>query len=112
MTDKIFAKARRGDKVAFQELNRLAENGNARAMSNLAQIYLKGLCGVKSSYKRAVELFERAAALDEIYALYRLGEFHRDAKCGFAQDGHRAAEYFIRAAEQADPKFPKLLNIF
>ena len=99
IVDELFEKVCQGDRVAFQELNRLSENGNARAMSALAKIYLKNLRGIKHSYKKAVELFEKAAALNEPYALYRLGEFYRDAKCGFKQDGNKAAEYFIRAAK-------------
>lgn len=103
IADELLDKLSLGDKNAFHELEKLAEDGNARAMSNLAQIYLKGFGVIEISYKNAVELFKKAAALNEVYALFRLGEFYRDAKYGFKQDGHKAAEYFIRAAEYAVP---------
>ena len=103
IADDLFDKVIHGDKNSFQELEKLAEKGNARAMSKLAQIYLNGFGIVESSYEKAVALFQKAAALDEVYALFRLGKFYRDAKYGFKQDGHKAAEYFMRAAEHATP---------
>lgn len=104
IADELLEKTIHGDKNSFYELEKLAEDGNTRAISNLAQIYLKGSGIVESSYKKAVKLFKKAAALNEVYSLFRLGEFYRDAKCGLNQDGQKAAEYFIRAAEQAIPK--------
>ncbi|MBQ3442124.1 MAG: SEL1-like repeat protein, partial [Selenomonadaceae bacterium] len=57
---------------------KLAADGNARAMNNLAQIYLKGFSIIERSYEKAVELFQKAAALNEVYALFCLGElFHK-----------------------------------
>lgn len=103
IADDLFDKVSPDNKNAFHELEKLAEDGNPRAMSNLAEVYLNGLGVVESSYEKAVELFQKAAALDEVYALFRLGELCRDAKYGFKQDGHIAAEYFIRAAENAMP---------
>ena len=103
IADELFDKVSHGDQNAFHELEKLAEAGNARAMSNMAQIYLKGFGLVESSYEKAVNLLKKAAALDEVYALFRLGEFYRDAKYGFKQDGQKAAEYFIRAAGYATP---------
>lgn len=101
IADELLHKVRHGDEKSFLELEELAADGNARVLSNLAQIYLKGFGVVKSSYKKAVTLFKKAAALNEFFALFRLGEFYRDAKCGFEQDGHKAAECFIRAAQHA-----------
>ena len=101
IADDLFDKVSPDNKNAFHELEKLAEDGNPRAMSNLAQIYLQGAGVVESSCEKAVALFQKAAALDEVYALFRLGEFCRDAKYSFKQDGHIAAEYFIRAAENA-----------
>ena len=103
IADELFDKVSHGDQNAFHELEKLAEAGNARAMSNMAQIYIKGFGLVESSYEKAVNLLKKAAALDEVYALFRLGEFYRDAKYGFKQDGQKAAEYFIRAAGYATP---------
>ena len=103
IADDLFEGVLHGDKNSFHELEKLADDGNERAMSNLAQIYLKGAGVVESSYKKALELFKKAATLNEVYALFRLGEFYRDSKYGLKQDGNKAAEYFIRAAEHATP---------
>ena len=112
IADKLLEKVRDGDKEAFHELEQLAETGNARAMSNLAEIYLKGFGVVEISYKKALELFRKASTFNEVYALFSLGRFYRDAKYGFEQDGHKAAEYFIKAAENATPEgATKLLNL-
>lgn len=103
IADELLETVRLGDAEAVHKLEELAENGNARAMSNLATIFLKGLGGVESSYKKAAELFEKAAVLDEVFALATLGRFYRDGKCGFEQDGHKATEFFIRAANRTVP---------
>lgn len=104
IVDEILENIRHGDAEAVRKLEELAANGNARAMSNLATVFFKGLGGVESSYKKAAELFEKAAALDEVFALATLGRFYRDSKCGFEQNGHKATEFFIRAAKLAVPK--------
>lgn len=112
ISDELFEKASHGDKAAFHELEKLAEDGNEQAISHLAQIYLKGFGVVESSYKKALELFRKAASLNDAYALFRLGEFYRDAKCGLEQDGHIAAEFFIKAAQYTNPKgVAKCLNL-
>lgn len=103
IADELLETVRLGDAAAIHKLEELAENGNARAMSNLATIFFKGLGGVESSYKKAAGLFEKAAALDEIFALFSLGRFYRDGKCGFEQNGHKAVEFFIRAANRSAP---------
>ena len=104
IADEILENIRHGDAEAVRKLEELAANGNARAMSNLATVFFKGLGAVESSYKKAAELFEKAAALDEVFALATLGRFYRDSKCGFEQNGHKATEFFIRAAKLAVPK--------
>ena len=53
IADKLLENVRHGDKEAFHELEQLAETGNARAMSNLAEIYLKGFGVVEISYKKS-----------------------------------------------------------
>lgn len=100
-SDGLLEKIRNGDKKAFRRLKKLADEGNAKAMSNLAAIYLKGIGGFENSYKKALELFNKAANLNDSRALCCLGTFYRDAKYGFEQDGQKAAEYFIRGAQHA-----------
>ena len=89
IADDLLDKVSLGDKNALHELEKLAADGNACAMNNLAQIYFNGLGVVESSYEKAVELFKKAAALDEVNALFRLGEFYRDATYSFKRDGHK-----------------------
>lgn len=100
-SDGLLEKIRQGDEKAFRRLQKLADEGNAQAISNLAAIYLKGIGGFENSYKKALELFNKAATLNETRALFCLGTFYRDAKYGFEQDGQKAAEYFIRGAQHA-----------
>ena len=104
IADELLENIRHGDAEAVRKLEELAAKGNARAMSNLATVFFKGLGGVDISYKKAAKLFRKAAALDEVFALATLGIFYRDSKCGFEQDGHKSAEFFIRAAKHAIPK--------
>lgn len=86
-SDGLLEKIRQGDKKSFQRLEKLAEDGNAQVMSNLAAIYLKGIGGFENSYEKALELFDKAAILNDPRALFCLGTFYRDAKYGFEQDG-------------------------
>jgi len=109
--DALLEKIRHGDKNSFRELEELAENENAEAMSNLAEIYLKGLGGFEISYKTALKLFNKAAKLDDPCALFYLGTFCRDGKYGLEQDGYKAAEYFIKGAQYVNPNnVAKFLN--
>ena len=101
LADKFLEKIRNGDEKAFRRLQKLADEGNAQAISNLAGVYLKGHGGFENSYKKALELFNEAATLNDPRALFCLGTFYRDAKYGFEQDGQKAAEYFIRGAQHA-----------
>lgn len=59
-----------------------------------------------------MELFQKAAALDEVYALFRLGEFCRDAKYGFKQDGHIAAEIFHDGKGGVAPDGLKAIELY
>ena len=104
IADELLENIRHGDAEAVRKLEELAAKGNARAMSNLATVFFKGLGGVDISYKKAAKLFRKAAALDEVFALATLGIFYRDSKCGFEQDGHKSAEFFIRAAKRGDER--------
>ena len=69
-SDGLLEKILQGDKKAFNRLKKLADDGNAQAMSNLAAIYLKGHGGFENSYKKALELFNKAATLNDSRALY------------------------------------------
>ena len=57
----FFERIRHGDEKAFRRLRKLADEGNAQAMSNLAEVYLKGFGVIESSYEKALELLNKAA---------------------------------------------------
>lgn len=48
------------------------ELGNAKAMMALGRIYEKGI-GIKPDFSQAAIYYEKAAALNQPYALYWLG---------------------------------------
>lgn len=52
IADDLLDKVSPDNKNAFHELEKLAADGNARAMSNLAEVYLNGLGVVESSYAK------------------------------------------------------------
>ena len=110
LVEEIFNKARRGNKEALRELESLAVNEDAQALNKLAEIYLKGLGGVKQSPKKALEFLHRAAAQNYVPALYRLGDFYYYGKGGLTVDARKAVEYLTKAAALGDWKSYKLLG--
>lgn len=110
LVEGIFDKARRGNKEALRELESLAENEDADALSKLAEIYLKGLGEVEQSPKKSLEFIHRAAAQNYVPALYRLGDFYYYGKGGLNVDARNAVEYLTKAAALGEWKSYKLLG--
>lgn len=116
--DELLEKIRQGDKKAFHMLEKLAEDGNAQAMSNLAEVYLKGLGGFENSYKKALEYFLKYEAANcrhqnpshemsevDIFLdnLTRAEVFRKVAEIYYSfNDGQKALEYFLKADECGD----------
>lgn len=102
IADELFEKARRGNKESLHELKILGNNNDAKALSKLAEIYLKGLGGEKQLPEKAMEFLHRAAVQDYPPALYRLGDFYYYGKGGITVDAKKAVEYLTKAAELGD----------
>lgn len=73
-----------------------AEAGEMKAMTLLAGRCLKG-DGVQKDPARAIQLYEKAAALGERDALFELGYCHSEGK-GVEQNEENAAAWFLKAA--------------
>ena len=110
IADELFEKARRGNKESLHELKILGNNNDAKALSKLAEIYLKGLGGEKQLPEKAMEFLHRAAVQDYPPALYRLGDFYYYGKGGITVDAKKAVEYLTKAAELGEWKSYKLLG--
>ena len=102
-------KIRRGEKDVVQKLEGYAADedpeqihSRARALYELAGIHFNGLCGVKRSPEKALELLLKAVELNDDLAQIRLGKFYRDGKQGFKQDGQKALELFVKVAEHGN----------
>ena len=77
-----------------------AAGGFDDAMVQLADMYLRGYYG-PDQLASAVPLFERAAGLDNAYALYQLGQLHASGIV-VDRDLEAAERYHLRAAEVDD----------
>lgn len=118
ISDELLEKIRRGDEKAFHMLEKIADEGNAQAMSNLAEVYLKGLGGFEISYKKALEYFLKYESANcrrqnsnhemsevEIFLdnLIRAEIFRNIAEIYYSlNDGQKALEYFLKADECDD----------
>lgn len=92
-------------KENFSELVKLSGDENAEATYKLAEIYWKGLGGAEQSPKKALALFEKAAALNYPPAFESLGEIYKFGKCGVQQNGQKALEYLTKFFEVSPDGF-------
>jgi TPR repeat protein len=76
------------------------EQGNPDAQVHLAQLYQEGR-GVPQDYRKAVELYEKAAAQGNALAQVNLGWLYHEGK-GVPQDYHKAAELYQKSADQGN----------
>jgi TPR repeat protein len=77
-----------------------AEQGNAKAQSELGEMYAYGQ-GVAQDYKTAVKWYTLAAEQGNASAQYNLGVMYHKGQ-GVAQDYKTAVKWFTLAAEQGD----------
>ena len=84
----------------LEQLQTLAEEGNALAQFNLAQMYKRGE-GVKQSDVKAAEWYLRAAKQGEVRAQFNLALMYDEGQ-GVEQSAVKAAEWYLKAAEQGD----------
>jgi TPR repeat protein len=79
----------------FAILTAGARHGDARATGFLGWAYLFGF-GVAQDRAKAIELYEKAAAKDDAWAMYNLAIFYQ------AQDLTKAREFYEKAAAKGD----------
>ncbi len=108
--DEPTAAYKRGDyATAIRELRPLAEQGNAKAQSNLGFMYIKGL-GVAQDDAEAVKWYRRAAERGVAQAQYTLGFMYSEGRA-VPQDYAEAMKWFRKAAEQGYAKAQYTLGV-
>ena len=81
------------------QLRQLAEQGDARAQTELGERYEDGRDGVQQNYGMAVSWFRRAADQGNANGQAALGFMYENGR-GVAQDDGEAVRWYRRAAEQ------------
>jgi uncharacterized protein len=100
LEDAIDANNRGDPGKAIRLLRPLANDGNALAQYNLAQMYSTGR-GVDQDDAAAVVWFRKSAEQDYAFAQSNLGVMYLDGR-GVPQDFTKAIIWFRKAAEQGD----------
>lgn len=86
---------------AMKWCRKSADQGNMRAVVNLAGIYRRGL-GVPRDYAKAMELYKKAAPADPL-AEYSVGMMHYRGQ-GVKEDPAEAVKWFDKAAGRGLPQ--------
>lgn len=84
---------------AYQALDKLAKQGNAQAMYNLAYLTQSGQ-GTAKNEKKAIELYEQSAAKGYPVANYVLGKNYIAGTMGLKTDPAKAKQYLEKASAQ------------
>lgn len=94
--------ARRGDnKEAFDYFKQAAEQGNAKAQTELGAMYW-GNVGTSKNASEAVRWWERAAASGDCDAQGLLGNAYDNGEEGVPSDTNAAIRWYSAAAEQGN----------
>ncbi len=83
----------------IEQLQKLAEDGNAIAMFYMGYHYIYGN-GVEEDEKKAVEWYRKAADAGEIESQMTLGFSYKVGRYGLEEDYHKAIEWYEKAALQ------------
>ena len=86
---------------AFERIKKRAENGDAEAIGHLGQFYANGTNGLPQNYKKALELYHRAAELGSAAAYYNIGRIYNKGD-GVEVDISKAMYYYELAAVRGD----------
>ena len=86
------------EETAFAYYRAACKLGHAVAMGNLGYCYQTGR-GVRADQRMALYCFERAAELDDVGSLLKLGDFCYSGKGGLSRDYPRAFGCYLRAYE-------------
>ena len=91
-----------GQDTSVKKLMKLAEKGDVKAQSELAEAYLKGK-GVKRSFQDAALWLEKVAETGDEQAQYQLAHLYLDGK-GMPKSEEKGAEWLAKAAENGNHK--------
>jgi len=94
--------AAKSEAELLRRLQKNADEGHAEAQVQLGDAYSEGAHGLKKSLKRALPLFEAAAAQGNLRGQVKLGECYQLGN-GVKINFKTAAQWFRRAAEQGHP---------
>lgn len=86
-----------------------ANNGDAEAQLNLAEMYKKGLVTGSPEYEAFLEWADRAANQGNAQAMIALGNVYRTGDTDFEPNPKMAADYYWKAAMKKDPEGQFLL---
>ena len=82
----------------------LAEQGNAEAQFNLADIYDEGLLGVAKNPEKAALWYTKSANQGNEAAMVSLGDLYYYGSGGVPKDQAKSIEWYQKAADKAQPK--------
>lgn len=85
--------------AAFQEMQRLAQSGNAQAIYNLGYMTQMGQGTAKDSAK-AIKYYEEASNKGYAQASYTLSQIYEDGALGVAKDNKKFSQYVQKASAQ------------
>lgn len=89
-----------GQDASVKKLIKLAEKGDVKAQSELADAYLKGK-GVKRSFQDAALWLEKVAQAGDAQAQYQLAHLYLEGK-GVSKSDENAAEWLSKAAKNGN----------
>jgi len=85
--------------AAFQEMQRLAQTGNAQAIYNLGYMTQMGQGTAKDSSK-AIKYYEDASNKGYAQASYTLAQIYETGELGVAKDSNKFSQYIQKASAQ------------
>jgi TPR repeat protein len=94
---------RGADREGLRHIQHAAEAGSSEGAHRLALVYAQGLAGTPRDEKRAVELFEKAAAAGHVRAQINLGILYMRGQ-GVPADLVQARAWLEKAAVGGDPQ--------
>jgi TPR repeat protein len=94
---------RGADREGLRHIQHAAEAGSSEGAHRLALVYAQGLAGTPRDEKRAVELFEKAAAAGHVRAQINLGILYMRGQ-GVPADLIQARAWLEKAAASGDPQ--------
>ncbi len=94
---------RGADREGLRHIQHAADAGSSEGAHRLALVYAQGLAGTPRDEKRAVELFEKAAAAGHVRAQINLGILYMRGQ-GVPADLVQARAWLEKAAASGDPQ--------